>query len=177
MSPKLIFTGSFFSVIGTAMVLSAQPVAPPPNPPARDREPHYRSKPQSQFPRTNRPNLNILADEKSYMYSALLFFQKSMNMSVESLLVILFVGLVAGWLAGQIVRGYGFGLFGDIVVGIIGAFIGGWLLPRLGVHIGVGLVASIFDATIGAIVLLLILRLVRGGGEGARWGSWSSRRY
>ena len=95
-----------------------------------------------------------------------------MSMSLEALLVILFVGLIAGWLAGQIVRGHGFGLVGDIVVGVIGAFIGDWLLPRLGVHIGVGLVASIFDATIGAIVLLVILRLVRGGGtlQGTRWG-------
>ena len=55
-------------------------------------------------------------------------------MSGESLLVILFVGLVAGWLAGQIVRGTGFGLIGDIVVGILGALIGGWLMPRLGIQ-------------------------------------------
>jgi uncharacterized membrane protein YeaQ/YmgE (transglycosylase-associated protein family) len=98
-----------------------------------------------------------------------------MNMSVEGLLVILFVGLIAGWLAGQIVRGHGFGLLGDILIGIIGAFIGGWLLPRLGVHIGAGLVASIFDATIGAIVLLLIVSLIRGGRfwEGSGW----SRRW
>jgi uncharacterized membrane protein YeaQ/YmgE (transglycosylase-associated protein family) len=103
-----------------------------------------------------------------------------MNMSAESLLVILFVGLIAGWLAGQIVRGHGFGLVGDILIGIIGAFIGGWLLPRLGVHIGAGLVASIFDATIGAIVLLLIVSLIRGGRfwEGSGWGRrWGSRRY
>lgn len=54
-----------------------------------------------------------------------------MNMSSESLLVILLVGLVAGWLAGQIVRGTGFGIVGDLIVGILGAFIGGWLLPQL----------------------------------------------
>ena len=102
-----------------------------------------------------------------------------MNMSGESLVVILFVGLIAGWLAGQIVRGTGFGVLGDIVVGIIGAFIGDWLLPRLGVHLGAGIVAAIFDATIGAILLLLVVRLVRGGGyfEGRRWGNWGSRRY
>ena len=104
-------------------------------------------------------------------------------MSGESLLVILFVGLIAGWLAGKIVRGTGFGVLGDIVVGIIGAFIGDWLLPRLGVHLGIGIVAAIFDATIGAILLLLVVRLVRGGGswEGTgwsrRWGGWGSRRY
>jgi uncharacterized membrane protein YeaQ/YmgE (transglycosylase-associated protein family) len=58
-----------------------------------------------------------------------------MNMSSESLLVILFVGLVAGWLAGQIVRGTGFGILGDLVVGILGAFSGSWLLPQLGISI------------------------------------------
>jgi uncharacterized membrane protein YeaQ/YmgE (transglycosylase-associated protein family) len=104
-------------------------------------------------------------------------------MSGEGILIILFVGLVAGYLAGQIVRGTGFGLAGDLVVGIIGAFIGGWLLPRLGVHLGVGIIAAIFDATIGAILLLLVVRVVRGGvsGEGSgwtrRWGGWSNRRY
>ena len=102
-------------------------------------------------------------------------------MSGESLLVILLVGVIAGWLAGQIVRGGGFGLVGDLVVGIIGAFIGDWLLPRLGVHLGVGIVGAIFDATIGAILLLLVIRLVRGGGNwqgagwGRRWGGWGSR--
>jgi uncharacterized membrane protein YeaQ/YmgE (transglycosylase-associated protein family) len=56
---------------------------------------------------------------------------RTMNMSSESLLVILFVGLVAGWLAGQIVRGTGFGIVGDLIVGILGALIGSWLLPQL----------------------------------------------
>jgi uncharacterized membrane protein YeaQ/YmgE (transglycosylase-associated protein family) len=104
-------------------------------------------------------------------------------MSGESLLVILLVGVIAGWLAGQIVRGTGFGLVGDLVVGVIGALIGNWLLPRLGVQLGAGIVALIADATIGAIVLLLVVRLVRGGGSwegsgwGRRWGGWGSRRY
>ncbi|MGD1038212.1 MAG: GlsB/YeaQ/YmgE family stress response membrane protein [Roseiarcus sp.] len=88
-------------------------------------------------------------------------------MSNESLLVIVVVGLVAGWLAGQIMRGSGYGLVGDIVVGVIGSFVGDWLLPRLGIHLGEGLVAAIVDATIGALVFLFVLRLVRGGG---RWG-------
>ena len=96
-----------------------------------------------------------------------------MNMSGESLLIILLVGIVAGWLAGQIVQGTGFGLIGDLVIGIIGAFIGSWVLPRLGIHLGVGLVAAIANATIGAILLLLTIRLVRGGG-GSRWG-WGRR--
>ncbi len=82
-------------------------------------------------------------------------------MPVETLLIWLIVGAVAGWLAGVIVKGGGFGLIGDIVVGIVGAFVGGWLLPRLGVHLGVGIVAIIASATIGAVVLLLLLRLIR----------------
>jgi uncharacterized membrane protein YeaQ/YmgE (transglycosylase-associated protein family) len=93
-----------------------------------------------------------------------------MYLSNESIIVILVVGLVAGWLAGKIVRGAGFGLIGDIVIGIIGAFIGDWLLPRLGIHLGSGTIGLIVNATIGAIVLLLIVRLVAGGGRfGRRW--------
>ena len=83
----------------------------------------------------------------------------AMNMSGESLLIIIIVGVVAGWLAGQLVRGAGFGLIGDLIIGIVGAFIGGWLLPRLGIHLGVGIVSSIVNATIGAVVLLLLVRL------------------
>lgn len=93
-----------------------------------------------------------------------------MNMSGESLLVILIVGVVAGWLAGQLVRGAGFGLVGDLIIGVIGALIGGWLLPKLGIHLGVGIVSAIVNATIGAVVLLLLVRLVRGGTSwGRRW--------
>lgn len=87
-----------------------------------------------------------------------------MHMSNESLLVILFVGLVAGWLAGQIVRGTGFGIIGDILFGIVGAFIGDWVLPRLGIHLGAGLIGAIINATIGAVLLLFVVRLLRGGG-------------
>jgi uncharacterized membrane protein YeaQ/YmgE (transglycosylase-associated protein family) len=102
---------------------------------------------------------------------------RTMNMSSESLLVILFVGVVAGWLAGQIIRGTGFGIIGDLIVGILGAFIGSWLLPQLGLHLGTGVVSAIVNATIGAMLLLLIVRLVRGGGGwGSRWGGgWGSR--
>ena len=88
-----------------------------------------------------------------------------MYISGESLIVILFVGLVAGWLAGKVVRGTGFGIIGDIVVGIIGAFIASWLFPRLGIHIGGGLVRDIIFSAIGAIILLLIVRLIRTGGR------------
>jgi uncharacterized membrane protein YeaQ/YmgE (transglycosylase-associated protein family) len=88
-------------------------------------------------------------------------------MTGESLLIILVIGLVAGWLAGQIVQGTGLGIIGDIIVGILGAFIGNWLLPKLNIHLGVGIVNEIINATIGAIVLLLAIRLVRGG---SNWG-------
>src|SRR4029077_11186245 len=99
-----------------------------------------------------------------------------MNMSSESLLVILFVGLVAGWLSGQIVRGTGFGIVGDLIIGILGAFIGSWLLPRLGIHLGGGIISAIVNATIGAVLLLFVVRLLRGGGGlgrgwGGRWGT------
>jgi len=100
-----------------------------------------------------------------------------MNISSEGLLVILFVGLVAGWLAGQIVRGTGFGIVGDFIIGILGAFIGSWLLPRLGIHLGTGVVSAIVNATIGAVLLLLVVRLFQGsGGWGSRWrGGWGRR--
>jgi uncharacterized membrane protein YeaQ/YmgE (transglycosylase-associated protein family) len=75
------------------------------------------------------------------------------------------VGIVAGWLAGRVMEGGGFGLIGDLIVGLVGAFIGDWLMPRLGIHLGVGIVALIMNAFIGAVVLLLILRLLGGG-----WG-------
>jgi uncharacterized membrane protein YeaQ/YmgE (transglycosylase-associated protein family) len=93
-----------------------------------------------------------------------------MHLSNESLLVIIFVGIVAGWLAGRVMEGGGFGLIGDLLVGLIGAFIGNWLLPKLGIHLGVGMVAAILNAFIGAVVLLLILRLLSGGfGYRRRW--------
>ena len=82
-------------------------------------------------------------------------------MAVEAILIILLVGAIAGWLAGLIVRGIGFGLIGNIVVGIVGAFIAAWLLPRIGIVIGGGIVASIINATIGAVVLLVIVGLIK----------------
>lgn len=83
-----------------------------------------------------------------------------MSLSGESLLVIIVVGIVAGWLAGQIVRGTGFGLIADLCIGIIGAFIGDWLLPKLGLHLGFShIIDLIISATIGAVVLLIILGL------------------
>lgn len=101
-----------------------------------------------------------------------------MNLSNESLLVIVLVGVVAGWLAGKVVWGAGLGLIGDLIVGIIGAFIGDWLLPRLSVHLGAGVLGLIINATIGAIVLLLLVRLVAGGrGRSVGWGSRRGSRW
>jgi uncharacterized membrane protein YeaQ/YmgE (transglycosylase-associated protein family) len=79
----------------------------------------------------------------------------------QSLIVLLIVGAVAGWLAGTIVKGYGFGLIGNIVVGVIGAFIGGWLFPSLGLWDIPGIVGVIVSATLGAIILLVIIGLIR----------------
>jgi uncharacterized membrane protein YeaQ/YmgE (transglycosylase-associated protein family) len=96
-----------------------------------------------------------------------------MHISGESLLVIIVVGVIAGWLAGQIVQGTGFGLVGDFIIGVVGAFIGSWLLPQLGVHIGAGMVAAIANATIGAILLLVVFRAIRGSGRYGGRGWWT----
>src|SRR6266852_500463 len=88
-----------------------------------------------------------------------------MQLSSESILVILFVGLIAGWLAGQIVRGTGFGIIGDILVGIAGALVASLLFPRLGIAIGTGLVREIIYSAIGAIILLVVVRLLFRGGR------------
>jgi uncharacterized membrane protein YeaQ/YmgE (transglycosylase-associated protein family) len=73
----------------------------------------------------------------------------------------LIIGAIAGWLAGLLVKGGGFGLLGDIVIGIIGAFIGGWLIGMLHISIGFGFIDSILTATLGAVVLLLLVRLIK----------------
>lgn len=82
-------------------------------------------------------------------------------MDASEILIWIIVGAIAGWLAGLVVRGAGFGLLGDIVVGIVGAFIAGWLFPRIGLHLGEGFVRAVLDAFIGAVILLLLIRLVR----------------
>jgi len=83
--------------------------------------------------------------------------KETMMLEPQSLIVWLVIGLIAGWLAGQIVKGYGFGLVGNLVVGVVGAFIGGWLLGLLNIHIGGGILAAIINATVGAVVLLVIV--------------------
>ena len=82
-------------------------------------------------------------------------------MSMESLFVILLIGGIAGWLAGMVVKGYGFGLLGNIVVGIVGAFVGTWLFGRLGISISSGMLGAIIKAMIGAIVVLVVVGVIR----------------
>jgi uncharacterized membrane protein YeaQ/YmgE (transglycosylase-associated protein family) len=82
-------------------------------------------------------------------------------MGIDSVVVLVIVGALAGWLAGRIVTGYGFGLIGNIVVGIVGAFIAGLILPALGFGVGGGVLAAILHATIGAVILLFLIRIVK----------------
>lgn len=80
---------------------------------------------------------------------------------VEFVLAWLVVGAIAGWLAGLIVKGGGFGLIGNIVIGIIGAVVAGWLLPQLGINLGTGIVRAIINAVIGGVVVLAIIALIK----------------
>lgn len=82
-------------------------------------------------------------------------------MAAHGIIVWIIIGAVAGWLAGLLVKGSGFGLLADIAVGIVGAFVGGWLAGLLGIGAGAGLIGSIIVATIGAVVLLLALRAIK----------------
>jgi len=82
-------------------------------------------------------------------------------MDTHSLIAWLIIGAIAGWLAGTFVKGGGFGLIGDILVGIVGAFIGGWLTGVLHIHVGSGWISSVLTAAAGAVLLLVILRAVR----------------
>jgi uncharacterized membrane protein YeaQ/YmgE (transglycosylase-associated protein family) len=77
------------------------------------------------------------------------------------LLVFLLVGAIAGWLAGLIVRGFGFGLIGNIVVGIIGALVAGYVFPRLGIGLPAGMIGEILSAAVGAVIVLVIIGLIR----------------
>ncbi|MFN4257283.1 MAG: GlsB/YeaQ/YmgE family stress response membrane protein [Saprospiraceae bacterium] len=81
---------------------------------------------------------------------------------MEHLIYTLIIGAACGWLAGFIRQGFGFGLLGNIVIGILGSFIGSWLFAQLGVTIGSGLTSHIITAVIGALVLLFVIGLVRG---------------
>ncbi len=85
-------------------------------------------------------------------------------METQSIIVILVLGALAGWLAGMVFQGGGLGLLGNIVVGIIGGFVGYWLLPKLGVHINTGTtwLNYVLTAAIGAVVLLALINIIFG---------------
>lgn len=82
-------------------------------------------------------------------------------MGLGAVLATLLIGAIAGWLAGKIIAGYGFGMVGNIVVGIVGAAIAGFILPKVGLQFGPGWIGSIVNATIGAVILLVLIRLVK----------------
>jgi uncharacterized membrane protein YeaQ/YmgE (transglycosylase-associated protein family) len=86
-----------------------------------------------------------------------------LGIEIQALIIFLVIGAVAGWLAGQLIAGGGFGLVGNIILGIVGALVAGWLLPRLGVYIGGGIIGNIINAAIGAIIVLLVIGLLRRG--------------
>ena len=81
-------------------------------------------------------------------------------MTGTSLIWFLLIGLIAGWLAGQVMKGGGFGIIGDMIVGVIGAFLGGWLFGLLGISAG-GLIGSLITAFVGAVILIFLLRMIR----------------
>jgi uncharacterized membrane protein YeaQ/YmgE (transglycosylase-associated protein family) len=83
------------------------------------------------------------------------------TMTVENLIIFLVIGAIAGWLAGVIVRGYGFGLAGNVVAGVIGSLVGGWLFTHFRLIHGGGLLGNAIGATVGAVILLFLIRLVR----------------
>src|SRR3954467_11489352 len=85
-------------------------------------------------------------------------FYRGVSMSIIAAIVI---GAIAGWLAGLIVRGAGFGLIGNIVIGIIGALVASWLLPQLHITLASGTLGSILDATVGAVIVLVVLALIK----------------
>ena len=81
-------------------------------------------------------------------------------MSLSALIWFLLIGLLAGWLAGQVMRGGGFGIVGDMIVGVIGALLGGWVFGLLGIGAG-GLIGALITAFVGAVILLFLIRLIR----------------
>jgi uncharacterized membrane protein YeaQ/YmgE (transglycosylase-associated protein family) len=83
-------------------------------------------------------------------------------MTADSLIVLVLVGLVAGFLASHFMAGHGFGLLGDIVVGVLGAFLGAFLAAKLGIVVS-GLLGLVIVAFIGAVILVMLLRLLTGG--------------
>ena len=84
-----------------------------------------------------------------------------MSADLQSLIIYLVVGLIAGFLASRVVRGGGLGAIGDIVVGLVGGVIGGWLFAKLGIFTGAGILGSIVVSFVGAVILLGIVRLIK----------------
>lgn len=84
-------------------------------------------------------------------------------MGIESLIVLLLVGAVAGWLAGLIVAGRGAGILINMVIGVLGAVVAGFIFPAVGLNFGGGLIAAIIHATLGAVILLVVIKLIRRG--------------
>jgi uncharacterized membrane protein YeaQ/YmgE (transglycosylase-associated protein family) len=85
-----------------------------------------------------------------------------------TLLWFVIIGAIAGWLAGQFMKGHGFGLLGDIIVGVIGAFIGRYIAQAIGLGLGRGLIGTLIVAFFGAVILLFVVRLFTGGRSGRR---------
>ena len=83
-------------------------------------------------------------------------------MSLESIIIIVVMGLVSGWLAGVIWKGSGFGIVGNIVIGVVGAFIGSWVFQQLGISIGHGILSSVISSVAGALILLFVIGLIKG---------------
>ena len=81
-------------------------------------------------------------------------------MDITSLLIFLLIGAIAGWIAGSVMKGKGYGIIGNMVIGIIGAVIGGFIFGLLGISAG-GLIGSLITATVGAIALIFVIRLIK----------------
>jgi uncharacterized membrane protein YeaQ/YmgE (transglycosylase-associated protein family) len=90
-----------------------------------------------------------------------IYLLQEAKMDLVGIIIFLLIGAIAGWLAGQIMKGGSYGLLGDIIVGIVGAAIAGYLLPRLGIFIGGNIIGAIINATIGACILLFVIRLIK----------------
>jgi uncharacterized membrane protein YeaQ/YmgE (transglycosylase-associated protein family) len=109
-------------------------------------------------------NLRRLSNQTNAIRAALRLLHSTLReakMDLVGIIIFLAIGAIAGWLAGQIMKGGSYGLLGDIIVGIVGAAIASFLLPRLGILIGGGVLGAIINATIGACILLFFLRLVQ----------------
>ena len=110
--------------------------------------------------RSTCPCDGLLARAVSRLPSTRNQLQNPFEASIMDIVVFMLIGLVAGWLAGVLVKGSSYGVVGDLVVGVLGALIGGSLFQRLGISAGGGLLGAIIVATVGAVILLVILRLI-----------------